>query len=148
MLTGGEGVSLLKQLLEKGLNPNDQENGGCSKIQTLLNGIDMDFSFYAWHQRNGRPKLDSERTRDKIKAIHLLAKHGAKWVPEDKDDIKRARRSLLNLTADYTVEFAWIMGKYGSCAKECIQDLVATPTMKKHLVNEGARLWEILSTWS
>jgi ankyrin repeat protein len=144
----GEGVSLLKQLLERGLNPNDQENGGCSKIQSLLNGIDVDFSFYAWHQRDGRPKIDSERTRDKIKAIHLLAKHGAKWVPEDKDNIKRARRSLLKLTADYTVEFAWIMGRYGSCAKECIQDLVATPTMKKHLANEGARLREILCTWS
>jgi hypothetical protein len=79
----GEGIDHLNQLLAKGLKINDQENGGCSMIQRLLEGIDMDFSFYTGHRRNGRDKLNSERPRDKIKAIHLFAKHGARWVPEN-----------------------------------------------------------------
>lgn len=125
----GEGFDLLKPLLEKGLNPNDQGNGGCSIVQRLLCGLDVDFSSYSWHQRNGRVKIDTTRARDKIKAIHLLAKHGARWVPTEKNDIKHARRSLLKLTPDYTIEFAWIMSKYASCSKECIQELIATPSM-------------------
>ena len=143
----GEGIDLIKQLLEKGLNSNDQENGGCSIIQRLLCGLEVDFSSYIWHERNGRDKIDSTTARDKIKAIHLLAKHGARWKPKDKDDIKHARRSLLKLKPDYTIEFAWIMSKYTSCAKECIQDLIATPSMKAHLSRNRPRLQEILDTW-
>ena len=112
----GEGIDLLKQLLEKGLKPNDQENGGCSHIQRLLNGMEVDYSSYSWHQRNNREKIDSSRAREKIKAVHLPAKHGARWVPKD-NDIKYARRSLLKLTSDFTIEFAWIMSKYTACAK-------------------------------
>jgi hypothetical protein len=143
----GEGIELLQQLLAKGLKPNDQENGGCSIIQRLLCGLEVDFSSYSWHQRNGRDKIDSTQARDKVKAIHLLAKHGAKWMPQDKDEIKHARRSLLKLKPGYAIEFAWIMSKYAACAKECIQDLIATPSMKTHLSRDWSRLQEILATW-
>jgi hypothetical protein len=143
----GEGIELLKQLLEKGLNPNDQENGGCSTIQSLLCGLEVDFSSHSWHQRNGRDKIDSTRARDKIKALHLLAKYGARWMPKDKGEIKHARRSLLKLKPDYAIEVAWIMSKYASCAKECIQDLIATPSMKAHLSRNRSRLQEILDAW-
>jgi hypothetical protein len=142
----GEGIELLKQLLEKGLKPNDQENGGCSHIQRLLDGMEVDYSSYSWHQRSNRDKIDSSRAREKIKAVHLLAKHGAKWVPKD-DNIKHARRSLLKLTADFTIEFAWIMSKYAACTKDCIQELIATPSMKAHLSQKWSRLQEILAAW-
>jgi hypothetical protein len=33
------------------------------------------------------------------------SRHGAKWVPRESDDIKQARRELLKLEPDYTVEF-------------------------------------------
>jgi ankyrin repeat protein len=141
-----EGIELIKVLLEKGLNPNDAENGGCSMIQRLLHCIDEDFSFYRWHERNSREKIDSERARDKIEAIHLLAMHGAKWVPKDKN-VKDARKSLLKLKPDFTIEFVWIMSKYAACAQECIQDLIATPTMKAHLSQNRARLQQILAAW-
>src|SRR5262249_41429914 len=65
-----EGFELLKRLLEKGLNPNDQENGGCSKIQGLLQGIDDGYAAYNSFGRDRRDKIDTERGRDKIKIIH------------------------------------------------------------------------------
>ncbi len=142
----GEGIDLLKQMLEKGLKPNDQENGGCSHIQRLLDGMEVDYNSYSWHQRSSRDKIDSSRAREKIKAVHLLAKHGARWVPKD-DDIKRARRSLLKLTADFTIEFAWIMSKYAACDMECIHELLATPSMKAHFSQKRSRLQEILRSW-
>jgi hypothetical protein len=69
-------------------------------------------------------------------------------VPKDKDDIQRARRSLLKLTASYTLEFAWIMSRYQSFAKECVKELVGTPTMKAHLANYWTRLEEIFDAWT
>jgi hypothetical protein len=73
-----EGVNLLKRLLGKGLNPNDPDHGGYSMIQNLFIGMDFEFYVYSSRQGTGRPMLDTPRTRDKMKAIHLLAKHGGK----------------------------------------------------------------------
>ena len=61
--------------------------------------------------RNNKRNLDNDRSREKIKMIHILAKHGAKWLPIDRSEIGDARRSLLYMSPDYTVEFIWIMSK-------------------------------------
>ncbi len=53
----GEGIDLLKQLLENGLKPNDQENGGCSHIQRLLEGMGVDFSSYSCARETAGKKL-------------------------------------------------------------------------------------------
>ncbi len=140
----GEGIDLVIHLVDKGLKLNDQENGGSSIIQNLLEQREWCFGI---HGRE-RFKIDSEEARGRMKLIHVLAKRGARWVPKDKDDIKRARSALTRLTADYTLEFAWIMSKFGACAKECLKELVGTPNMKAHLLNHQSRLQVILSTWS
>jgi len=62
--------------------------------------------------------------------IHLLAKHGAKWIPKDRNEINDARRALLKMRADYTVEFIWIMSQYKACCREDIQQLMRTPAIK------------------
>lgn len=80
--------------------------------------------------------------------IHLLAKYGGRWRPVDRKDINSARRSLLKMSPDYTVEFAWIMQKYGGCARADIEALVRTPTMKQILSSQSRRLHEILDSWS
>ena len=82
-----------------------------------------------------------------MKAVHLLAKHGGRWRPADRSDTNAARRSLLKMTPDYTVEFAWIMQKYGGCTKEDIESLIRTPTMKRHLSHHMGRLREIIEDW-
>ncbi len=139
---------MLKRLLEKGLNPNDQENGGCSAIRSCLNDMSWTgrFNAYSWEQdKDG--KYDTSDSRERMKAIHLLVKHGAKWIPEDKYEMNSARRSLLGLKADYAIEFLWIMSKYKACGKESIQGLFNTPTIKKHTFPFRTRLLELLSTW-
>ncbi len=142
-----EGVDILARLLKQGLNPNDQENGGSSQIQSLLTRTEWDFDGYNLNFGPDRTKLDTDRARDRMKAIHVLAKHGAKWVPKEAEEVKRARRSLLKLTADYTVEFVWLMSKFTACSKEAVQSLLATPSMKKHVLRHAARLQEILLAW-
>jgi hypothetical protein len=70
--------------------------------------------------------MDTAESRERLKAIHLLAKHGAKWVPEDKHKLNSARRALLRLKADYTMEFVWIASKYKIDTQDSIQALIGT----------------------
>jgi hypothetical protein len=83
------------------------------------------------------------RTVEKIKLIHLLAKHGARWVPKDTSEINDARKSLLKLIPDYTVEFVWIMAKYKACSQPVIAQLLRTPTITKHVASFRERLAEL-----
>jgi hypothetical protein len=91
--------------------------------------------------------IDTSDTRERLKTIHLLAKHSGKWVPEEKYAINSARRALLRLRPDYTVEFVWIMSKYQATTLEYIQSLLGTPTMKKHIAAYRPRIQEFLAAW-
>jgi ankyrin repeat protein len=82
-----------------------------------------------------------------LKAIHLLARHGAKWIPDDKHEMNSARRSLLQMKSDYAVEFVWIMSKYKACTHECVQSLLSTPTIKSHLAAHRQRIQELTGSW-
>ncbi len=139
------GMDVLRTLLEKGMDPNDQENGGCSAIQSLLNNMSFDVSLYDWSFRADKRKIDSHRSREKIKLVHLLAKHGAKWVPKDSGQLNAARRSLLKLTPDYTVEFVWILSRYKACSRKAVEQLLRTPAIKKHASRFQDRLAELVS---
>jgi hypothetical protein len=147
----GEGVNVLRRLLERGWPPNDQEDGGCSLIPKLLDSLTWSgrysFGYDSWMPKAGRRKFDSTESRDTMKAIHVLAKHGARWVPKDKDAIAQARRSLLQMTPDYAVEFVWIMSKYHACELAPVKELLSTPTMKAAVSSHRARLTAILASW-
>jgi ankyrin repeat protein len=145
------GVNILKRLLEQGLNPNDCKDGGCSLIGSFLES--MSWTYYydpnPWNRDAASArKLDTPDARDNLKAIHLLVKHGAKWMPAERSEINSARRSLMKLTADYTTEFVWIMSKYQACKLESIESLLGTSTIKSHIVSHAARLREILASWN
>lgn len=137
-----KGVEVLRSLLENGMDPNDQESGGCAAIPSLLNRMAFDASLRRrdfFVDRAG----DCCRCREKIKLIHLLAKHGAHWVPKDTSEINDVRKSLLKLIPDYTVEFVWIMAKYQACSQLVIMQLLRTPTITKHMAPFSDRLAEL-----
>jgi hypothetical protein len=142
----GVGIEVIEKLLTNGLNPNDQPNGGCSAIQQFITRLDWGgFSDLIWERR--RSHIDSNESRDYLKSIHLLARHGGKWIPCDQDELKSARRSLLKMTPDYTLEFVWIMAKYHACSKAHIEALLRTPSMKRHVSEHRARLGQMLAEW-
>ena len=139
------GFEVLRGLLEKGMNPNDQETGGCSAMKSLLNRMGFDASLYR-HDNFLERGADRQQCREKIKLIHLLAKHGARWVPKDTREINEARKWLVKLAPDYTVEFVWIMAKYQACSQPVIAQLLRTPTITKHVARFGERLAELTAT--
>ena len=144
----------MEQLLAKGLDPNDPVVGGCPAIARCI--ASMDWWWYGsssnrasmlWDRDRRSTKRDTSGTRDIMKAIHLLAKHGGKWRPRDKREIQSARRSFLQLTPDYIVEFVWIMWKYGGCARESVLELLRTPSVRAHVSDHRVRLNELLNDW-
>lgn len=137
-------ADFLNELLKKGFNPNNQKNGGSSLISSLLG--DMTWSFDLDH-RTPKKDLDTSRSREKLKMIHLLARHGARWIPEDKDEISHARRSLMKMSPDYTAEFIWIMSKYKACARGPIEELIRTPSIRALVSGHLTRIAELLDSF-
>lgn len=143
-----EGLPLVERLLKLGVKPNDQENGGSSAIQSNLTYMSWAFhhSLTGDFEKLGRD-IDTERSRQTLKAIHILVRAGARWCPTDARQVSDARRSLLKLIPDYTVEFVWIMEKYQACTKEVVIDLLRTDSMKRHMAKHTTRLQQILAKW-
>jgi len=81
---GGERV--LKRLLAMGMEPNDRENGGCSAIQNLLAHMDRTGGY--WRGRKPEGNIDTDEARQKMKIIHILARHGARWFPTHKWEMR------------------------------------------------------------
>lgn len=141
-----QAFDLLIWLLERGLDPNDQENGGSSSLHYWLHTMSLHIPWDPWSAEKNKRKLDTDHSRERIKAIHLLAKHGAKWCPKDKREVGTARRSLLKLIPDYTAEFIWIMAKYKACHRESAESLIRTPSMKAHIKNHCHRVQELIAS--
>lgn len=126
--------TFLEKLLKKGFDPGAYENRGTSLVQTLLIGLSWYFDIASWDlwrtDRSGKRNMDNEESREKIKMIHLLVKHGAKWFPTGRQEIGEVRRSLLKMLPDYTVEFIWIMSKYNACKRGDLEELIRTPSIR------------------
>jgi hypothetical protein len=101
----------------------------------------------SWNLKREHKNGDSYRARERLKALHILVKHGAKWRPQDDGQVNDLRRSLLKLAPDYTIEFVWIMRKYNACTKECIQSLLRTSSIRSLIVAHADRVHELMASW-
>lgn len=148
-LTHGDGLAVLKRVLEKGLNPNDDDNGGCSGIRSCLDQMSSPWQSRRdpWDHDSDRRLIDTPAARESLKAIHLLAKHGAKWIPEDESEVSSVRRSLLRLVPDYTIEVVWIFSNYQACTAESIRNLLRSSSIRRHTSAHRSRLEELLASW-
>ena len=48
------------------------------------------------------------------------------------------------MSVDYTVEFVWIMAKYDGCCRDTIEQLLRTPTIRRHVAKHQPRIQELL----
>jgi hypothetical protein len=136
-------ADLLIELIKQGFNPADQKDHGSSLIQDCIQHLQWSFD-YSPFDRDKKTDIDSSRSRETIKMIHILAKHGAKWMPTDHIEINDARRSFLKMSVDYTVEFIWIMSKYNGCNRENIEQLLRTPAIRRHIAKYQSRINELI----
>ena len=125
---------VLASLLKRGLDPNNNQRGGSKAIQRCLEqfhyyGSSSRFSFDYFSASGSKTKLDSDRSREFMKNIYLLAEAGGKWRPAA-DEIKSARKSLTKMIPEYTVEFISLMARFKAAKKEDVVELLRTPTIK------------------
>lgn len=143
-----EKSDVLRHLLEKGFNPRGWGDKGSSLINSLLCRMSFDWDFNPFSGGKKKEKdIDTSRSREEIKMIHMLARHGARWKPS-RHDFNRARRSLLRMIPDYTVEFVWIMSKYHACSRESTEGLLHTPPMRALVSKHLSRIEELVESLS
>lgn len=140
----GDKSDLLGLMLDKGFRPMDLEDRGSSMIQSLLSGMSWYFDPFSYTRRE--KDIDTLRSREKIKMIHMLARSGARWEPKSVSDINSARRALLKMQSDYVLEFIWIMSEYHACAKNDIEQLIKTPSIRSLIAKHGNRIEDMIRT--
>lgn len=138
MATYGDNADLLQRLLVMGYPANDQPNGGSSHIGSLVHSMG-----WSWRTRE-RKNLDTEESREKMKMLHILVRHGARWTPNDQRDLNSIRRSLLALIPDYTVELIWLMAKYSACERSVVEHLLKSPALRAHVAGHSQRIDELV----
>jgi hypothetical protein len=138
---------LLIDLLTKGFDPKTLPDSGSSLIQGLLTRLCLayDISLYDLNWRRDK-NIDCNSSRERIKMIHLLARHGAKWQPKNNEDFHRARYSLRKMGPDYILEFIWIMGGYHACSREAVEQLIGAPALKKLISEKRDMVEKLLSS--
>jgi len=141
----GDNADLLKMLLSKGYNPRSLTGKGTSLINSLVWRMSRDFS--SWSYSRNETDIDSSRSREKIKMIHMLVRYGARWEPEGRSDINDFRRSLWKMKADYTMEFIWIMSEYQACHRLAIEELLKHPRMRSLLSKHTGRLDMLMNSF-
>lgn len=135
----------VEKMLDQGFKPTMMEDPSIV-IQILLDSIDWDYS-NLFSENRKRKNINTYETKQKMRLIHLLARHGFKWTPKDRSEIASARRSLLKMKPDYTMEFIWIMAGYDACKVEDIKELIRTPTMSSLISEHRSRLKELLASF-
>jgi hypothetical protein len=142
-----KGMELLKLLFERGMEVNDQENGGCSILQNALERMSLNLRFDQSRYRIDGGLLDTPEAKEQIDVIEFLVKHGARWVPKDTSELNSTRRSLLKLVPRFTLAFFSIMATNKACTRHDIQSLLGTPTMKKHLRNQSHLVTKFIASF-
>jgi hypothetical protein len=137
---------LLKMLLEKKFSPRDLEDRGSSLIQSLLSRMSWNLDF--WTRSKRENDIDSYESREIIKMIHMLVRHGARWEPIEKGEVSLARRSLMKMKSDYIMEFIWIMSEYKACPRNAIDDLIKNPVTRSMVSEHIARLNMLMDSFA
>jgi len=142
------GLRVLEKLLKAGMEVNDQPNGGCSILQSLLTSMDWEARLSSLRRWNEDQGLDSQEARDKMEAVHNLAENGARWLPLGSGEINAVRRSLLKLTPEYTVEFVGIMSHFRATERANLDALMRSRSIANHVAKYQERVAKLLGTMS
>jgi hypothetical protein len=130
---------VLSLLLDRGFSPALLPDHGSEAIRSMINTMSWDLSIErlsGLRDSRSPPGIDSDHARERMKMLHMLVAHGAKWLPEDKHAIADVRKCLSKMKPDYVLEFLWLMKTYGAARRSDVQELLRTPTMARLLGQE------------
>lgn len=117
---------ITRWLLRQGANPNDKDNGGSTALDHMLQAVDRPDSYSIWESRR---KLGPDQTTRAFATFRALTENGALWRP-DPDNIKRVRRSLLQLTPEGAMQYLRALKEKALCEPSTYVELIRTPAMQ------------------
>lgn len=115
--------------------------------QSGLRGMDWEARLRSLRGWGEGLHLDSHETREKMEAVHILAEHGARWLPQDAREVNDVRRSLLKLAPEYTVEFVGIMSHFRATTRENLDSLLRPKSITTHLTRCQQRVSKLLEAF-
>jgi len=138
---------ILELFFQRGHSPTRLPDKGTEAIENVVQGMESQLWLDRLHFGTYDRKLpaDSSGARDRMALLHMLVAHGARWLPEDKYAIGDVRKPLLRLVPAFSMEFAWLMKRYGAARRADVSALFATPTMRRHLSGERTDLERIVN---
>jgi hypothetical protein len=137
---------VIDAVIRAGHSPRTMPDGGSACVERVVDG--MVFDVMLDHARlgyygSGRPN-DSSGARSRMGVLHSLLAHGARWQPTSKDAIARVRKSLLKLAPAFSMEFAWLMKRFGAARRGDVRELLTTAAMRRHLSEQKADLTRLV----
>lgn len=129
-------ADILEYLLDRGFWAEMPTEDGSTLMQGILERLGARYSHGTWFN-------DSPVTREKMKMLHLLAKKGAKWLPQGQQQVNSVRRSLLQVSPEYTLELLWLASQYEFATKETMLGLLNTTTILSHLTRHKSVFEEL-----
>ena len=137
-----QNVSMIVKLLDRGVDLAAHAKEAADALNSHLSSLPYTGSFYQSGPESRRD-IDNDRARNHMKALHILAKNGARWMPTA-NDIASARRSLLKMKSGYAMEFVWIMSKYKACKRSDLEELLRTGSIRGLLGMHTPRIDNLL----
>ncbi|MGV8080011.1 MAG: ankyrin repeat domain-containing protein [Syntrophales bacterium] len=138
----GDNSNQLKMLLERGFDPGSLDRNASSVVESLVWSMARDFN--TWSPSQKQKDIDSYRSREKMKMLHMLVRHGARWEPQERRSINDVRRSLMRMKPDYILEFIWIMTEYNACSREAVHEIMKHPSARSMVSRQVGRLNSLL----
>lgn len=137
-----QNVSMIVKLLDRGVDLSAHVKEAAEALNAHLSSLPYTGGFYESGPESRRD-IDNDRARNHMKALHILAKNGARWIPTA-NNIASARRSLLKMKPGYAAEFVWIMSKYKACKRSDLEELLRTGSIRGHLGMYTPRIDKLL----
>lgn len=129
----GQSSDILVYLLELGAGPNDRTNGGASSLSSCLH--------FMHFEGTGIPGVARSRTiysvSESLRKVRILAEHGAIWNPEDRYEMNRVRRTLLECEPEVSIALFKIFVPNNVCSQGNWKGLFSSARFRQHLEKES-----------
>ncbi len=139
------GCEVLALVLSRGHEPALLPDRGTGGLTSVIAWMAFDVSFRDLQPGSLNEGIDSDRSREMMKMLHMLIANGAQWLPENAQRISDSRKHFLKLAPKYILEFVWLLQTYKAGRRHDVEELIRTPSMTRWLGRERARMMELIA---
>lgn len=133
---------VLELLLERGHKPTLYKDRLSRLVTYLLRTLSS--GVFESRGREVRRNVDTYRARGSMEMIGLLFAEGALWRPDDNEEIKRVRQSLIEMAPKYTYEFIQMVHDHQAARRRDVEELVRTQAMVRLLEKRKRKIPELI----